>query len=372
MDILIKNTAGELLNKVAGNKFENRDQLIGTVQSVLSNASAIELANSNKMANSQSSILAKVIELKSRVMLEDTTEARSDLIYLNKSREWGNVIPVSLGDIILPWSRDYKRGEVTIGADHSNSTPTQGFEERNYDDMVTIKPITAAIEIGYFELRNAARDGIDMIANEIRERQYDMDLFVERKFFDGLPQFALPGYFTTLNAPKILVEESTVNAGKTRWTDKTPTEILADLKRMREQSKLMSKTGLYPSVIQVSTAEFTYLSTVRMGDGNAPTVLEQWTKEMLLLANPSLSFPQVATEIMPLPFLDGKGIADADGATGVAVTTRFGAGTYAVRYGNKQRTELQQDGWTYKMGLWAPFGGVSAKKDSGAIWFEGI
>lgn len=372
MTIIIKNAASDLLNKFVAGKFENKDQLVGNIDAVLTNESAIDLANSNKMQNSASTILGKVIELKSRVLLEDNSEPRADLVYLNKSREWGNVINVSLGDIILPYSSDYKRGEVTIGADHSNSTPTQGFEDKQYGEPLTIKPMTAAIEIGYFELKKAARDGVDLLANEIRERQYDMDAFVESYFFQGLPQFALPGYFTSLNPAKILVPESTVNAGKRRWEDKTPSEVLADLKLMREQAKLQSKKSMYPSVIQLSTPEYAYLSMVRMGDGQSPTILEQWTKEMLLLSNSALSFPQIPTELMPLPYLDAKGIADADGATGVAVTTRFGVGTFSVKYGAKQRTDLHQDGWTYKMGLWAPFGGVTAKKDSSAIWFEGI
>jgi hypothetical protein len=382
MTIIIKNTASDAVHRFLNEKINIKDkvagkaQLDGNIEAVLSNEHALEIANSTKIqngANGQAgTILGKVIELKARVMLEDNTEAREDLIYLNKSRQWGNVQNVQLGDIILPWSSEYKRGEVTIGADHSNSTPTQGFNEMNYGDAVTIKPITAAVELGFFELKKAARDGVDMIANEIRERQFDMDSFVESYFFQGLPQYSLPGYFSSLNPPKMMVAESVVNAGKFRWEQKTPSEILADLKNMREQAKVQSKNNVYPTVIQLSSPEYTLLSLIRMGDGTSPTILEQWTKEMMILSSPQLSFPQVATELMPLEFLNEKGIADVDGETGVAVTTRFGPGSYSLKYGNKQRTELQSDGWTYKMGLWAPFGGVIAKKDSAAIWFEGI
>ena len=122
MTIIIKNTASDSVHRFLNAKVETKEQLVGNIEAVLSNEHAIEIANSTKIqngANGQSgTILGKVIELKARVMLEDNTEAREDLIYLNKSRQWGNVQNVQIGDIILPWSSEYKRGEVTIGADH--------------------------------------------------------------------------------------------------------------------------------------------------------------------------------------------------------------------------------------------------------------
>lgn len=211
-----------------------------------------------------------------------------------------------------------------------------------------------ATEVKYtiLELEAAALVGRPIDQQKFFGMQLKHQMDIDAQVYVGDPAFGDKGLLNADTAPANSGQVTNVStaangaAGSPLWTQKSPDEILADVNSLLNSTWENAGYAFPPDRLLLSPSNYSYISTIRIGEAGQYSVLKYLLDNNLLTSSGTSNL-----KIFPCKWLVGAGVGGTLGTTGtVSRMAAYTKDPERVRYPMTlmQRTPIQYDGMYHK------------------------
>lgn len=332
---------------------------------MLHNAAALEYVN-HRMEHALATpedvdLISRIISTRTIEIREEYLADRPQLFFLDMFRNRGLFYNVERGTTAyMTRMLDYAAGPVRFIADKSDDWPTTGAPMVE-PELHHVKYFAKSVEYGILELWQSARDGRDIIGEQVRHAFLDMDEFLDQLIAMGAPLHGFQGLLNNSNITTATVPASGVNPPNTDWPSKTPEEVIFDLQTIRDATRIGSNYNTTADTLILSDQRYSYINAAQIGT-NGDNILGRW------LANEERSIVGGMTSILPFVPYDTAGPAN----TPVATAGRFNSDLIDMPLMAPIRLPTEYHGSKWKIGFVGAAGSVHVKRQNRFYTFNGI
>lgn len=166
-------------------------------------------------------------------------------------------------------------GQALVTADLASEPPRA--DVKGSESTQVIRSIIIAYGYSIQEARAAMFAKTPLVPRKAMAARDIMERTIDDIWFLGHAAMGLKGLLNQSNTTSFTV--STSGSGTKAWdANKTPDEIIADMNGAVNKVVSESKEVFQPDTMLLPLSTFTYISTRRMGDGDASTILQHFLK----------------------------------------------------------------------------------------------
>jgi hypothetical protein len=228
-----------------------------------------------------------------------------------------------------------------------------------------------AMELKYtiLELESAAKLGRPVDQQKFEGLQLKHQMDIDEQVYIGDISLGVTGL---VNNSLVTNVSNAANgaAGSSKWSTKTPDEILADVNAWLSSVWAASAWAVMPSRLMLPPAQFGYISTQKVSSAGNMSILKYIQENNLLVTS-----GKGQLEILPLKWLIGSGVGGTIGTTGtVDRAVVYTKDKQRVRYPMTllQRTPIQFDSIYHKTTYFCRLGAVEVVYPETIGYFDGI
>lgn len=256
--------------------------------------------------------------------------------------------------------RSYSRaGVAAFFGDYGGSIPRVDV----FGEEKSVKPKRFGAAFGYsiFEIKKAARGNVSLKMMKADAAYRAMAEKLDNILWNGAPKQGIQGF---LDYPGIqeysvaLGATGGTDAEKKLWSNKTPSEIYADMRAMIKIPLINTNEIERPNTLLLPTEQCELIKDIQFSTGSDLTIMEYFKRN-----NPGV-------EVVSVSYLKDKG--DGGTARMVAYVKDADHLTQEFPVPFKQEPEFQEDEFNYRVSVWAEHAGVIVYYPSSVIFGDGI
>lgn len=215
-----------------------------------------------------------------------------------------------------------------------------------------LRPWSMELKYTILELESAALVGRPIDQQKFFGLQLKHQMDVDAQVYTGDPEFGDVGLINAdgaaANTGQVTNVSTATNgaAGSPLWSKKTPDEILADVNALLDTTWAASGYAFPPDRLLIYPQNYSYISTIRIGDAGQFSILKYLLENNLLTSSGTAQL-----KIFPQKWLVGAGVGGTLGTLGTSSRmTAYTKDPERVRYPMTliQRTPIQYDGLYHK------------------------
>ena len=310
-------------------------------------------------------LISRTLDVQTRVTIEKIQKPKRPLFFYDLFAANRLIRPTEITNTIRALKiEDWKYGDVQFISDMTDDLPTQAGRSGSITG-VRVEPIGNSVRVGLFELRDALRNGEDLIAEGIAQQFESILVFANDMIATGAP---LTGMFGLLNHPTLsantfTVAPSAINPPFTEWAQKSQTEIIADLAYIKSKGFSESDQIRYPNQFLVAKAAYDVLTLTQMPNQSGQFVINAW--------NASQALDTTATPMTVTPTLVFNGAA-SDGVSDMGLAGDFSADVLEMFFAAPEVLPTQNHGLHFHVPIVSAISGVNIKRPEYLTKWEGM
>ena len=310
-------------------------------------------------------LISRAIDIQTRVAIEKIQKQKRPLFFYDLFAANGLIKPTEITNTIRAVKvQDWKHGDVQFISDMTDDLPTQGARTDALSG-VRVEPIGNSVRVGLFELRDALRNGEDLIATGITQQFESIRAFVNAMIATGAPN---KGMFGLLNNPGLTgntfsVPASVVNAPATDWASKSQSEIIADLALIKQTGFSESDMIRYPNQFITAKDAYDILTLTQMPNQSGQFVISAW--------NASQALDTTATPMTVTPNVAFNGAA-SDGVSNIGIAGDFSSDVVEIFFAAPEVLPTQNHGLHFHVPIVSAVSGVNIKRPEFMTKWEGM
>ena len=310
-------------------------------------------------------LISRAIDIQTRVAIEKIQKQKRPLFFYDLFAANGLIKPTEITNTIRAVKvQDWKYGDVQFISDMTDDLPTQGVRTDELSG-VRVEPIGKSVRVGLFELRDALRNGEDLIATGVKQAFEDIRFFVNGMIATGAPNKTM---FGLLNNPNLsgntfVVPVSAVNPPATDWASKSQSEIIADLSFIKQKGFAESEMIRYPNQFIVAKDAYDVLTLTQMPNQSGQFVINAW--------NASQALDTTAEAMVVTPTIAFNGAA-SDGVSNMGLAGDFSGDVVEIFFATPEILPTQNHGLHFHVPIVSAVSGVNIKRPEFMTKWEGI
>ena len=310
-------------------------------------------------------LLARAIDVSTRITVENMQKPKRPLFFLDLFMENGLVRPTEISTQIRALKMwDWNYSDVQFISDMTDDLPTQAARTDSVTG-VTIEPIGNSVRVGLLEMRDALRNGENLIEMGITQQFESIRAFVNNIIATGAP---LKGMYGLLNNPALtanthIVAPSVVNPPFTEWAKKSPTEMIADFAAVKQFGFAESDQIRYPNTFIVAKNAYDVTTLTQMPNQSGQFVINAW--------NQSQALDTTATPMKLWPSLTFNGAA-SDGVSNMGLAGDFSQDVIEMYLAAPEVLPTQNHGLHFHIPIISALSGVNVKRPEYLVKWEGM
>lgn len=231
-----------------------------------------------------------------------------------------------------------------------------------------LRPWGMELKYDILELESAAKLGRPIDSQKFEGLQLKHQMDIDEQVYYGDPTMGDTGL---INNSLVTNIQNLPNgaAASSKWSLKTPDEILADVNTMLTSVWAASAWSVIPGRLLLPPAQFGYISTQKVSNAGNISILKYIQENSLLTTS-----GQGKLEIFPLKWLIGAGVGGNIGVSGTDRAVVYTKDKKRVRYPMTllQRTPIQYDSIYHKTTYFCRLGAVEVVYAETIGYFDGL
>lgn len=175
------------------------------------------------------------------------------------------------GDQFIEWFILQPAGMAKIISSYADDLPN--VDVRGNANITRIQSLGDSYRYSLQEIRYAQKAGFDLDDRKAVAARRAMDAKINSLAWFGDQFYNVPGLLNNPNIPTYIAA-ATGTGGSTRWADKTPDQILADLNGLVQGIMNLTNDVERPNTILMSRSAYAYISTVARSTVSDTTILD--------------------------------------------------------------------------------------------------
>ena len=225
------------------------------------------------------------------------------------------------------------------------------------------------LELKYtiLELESAAKLGRPVDAQKFEALQLKHQMDIDEQVYIGDTAIGFKGLIN--NASVVATNLPAGVSGFSKWANKTPDEILADVNAMITAVWARSAWAVMPNRILIPPAQFGFISTAKIGNAANTSILKYVLENNILITS-----GQGPLTILPLKWCIGAGVGGTIGTVGTDRAVVYTKDMQRVRYPMTmlQRTPIQYDSIYHKTTYFCRLGVTEVVYAETIGYFDGL
>jgi hypothetical protein len=310
-------------------------------------------------------LISRTLDVQTRVTIEKIQKPKRPLFFYDLFRANGLIRPTEITSTIRALKiEDWSYSDVQFLSDMTDDLPTQAGKTDTIAG-VRVEPIGNSVRVGLFELRDALRNGEDLIAKGIAQQFESILAFANEMIATGAPLKSMYGLLNnpTLSGNTFTVPVSAINPPFTQWAQKSQTEIIADLAFIKSKGFSESDQVRYPNQFLVAKAAYDVLTLTQMPNQSGQFVINAW--------NASQALDTTAEPMVVTPTLAFNGAA-SDGVSNMGLAGDFSADVLEMFFAAPEVLPTQNHGLHFHVPIVSAISGVNIRRPEYLTKWEGM
>lgn len=310
-------------------------------------------------------ILSRAIDIQTRITLDKMQKPKRPLFFFDLFQANGLIKPTEISNTIRALKKwDWNYGDVQFISDMTDDLPTQAADSDSVTG-VRVHPIGNSVRVGLIEMRDALREGEDLIQTGITKQFESIRAFANEMIATGAPLKSMFGLLNNpaLSANTFTVAPSAVNPPFTEWSKKSQTEIIADLAAIKQFGFTESDQIRYPNQFIVAKDAFDVLTLTQMPNQSGQFVISAW--------NASQALDTTAEPMTVTPSLAFNGAA-SDGVSNMGLAGDFSPEVLEMFFAAPEVLPTQNHGLHFHVPIISAISGVNVRQPEYLVKWEGM